>query len=83
MKELQRLYTTGDIGLDELVQRIRSWEAHLLHGDTYRLRRKLFDRYVFIKGEEAYRAHLKSFDEYVIMIKAVKSKENELLKQSN
>ena len=54
MKELQRLYATGEVGLDELVQRIRSWEAHLLHGDTYRLRRKLFDHYVFIKGEEAY-----------------------------
>ena len=26
----------------------------LLHGDTYRLRRKLFDHYVFVKGEEAY-----------------------------
>ena len=54
MKELQQLYATGEIGLDELVQRIRSWEAHLLHGDTYRLRRKLFDHYVFVKGEEAY-----------------------------
>jgi RNA-directed DNA polymerase len=40
--------------LDELVQRIRSWEAHLLHGDIYRLRRKLFDHYVFVKGETAY-----------------------------
>ena len=54
MKELQRIYATGEIGLDELVQRIRSWEAHLLHGDTYRLRHKLFDHYVFVKGEEAY-----------------------------
>ena len=54
MKGLQQMYATGDISLDELVQRIRSWEAHLLHGDTYRLRRKLFDRYVFVKGEEAY-----------------------------
>ena len=53
MKELQRLYATGDIGLENLVQRIRSWEAHLLHGDTYRLRRKLFD-YVFVKEDQAY-----------------------------
>jgi RNA-directed DNA polymerase len=43
MKELQRLYFTGEIDLSALMQRIRSWEAHLLHGDTYRLRRKLFD----------------------------------------
>lgn len=54
MKALQRLYAAGEIELDELMQRIRSWEAHLLHGDTYRLRRKLFDHYAFVKGEEAY-----------------------------
>ncbi|MEM9948283.1 MAG: RNA-directed DNA polymerase [Cyanobacteria bacterium P01_D01_bin.36] len=54
MKNLQRLYAAGDITLDELVQRIRSWEAHLLHGNTYRLRRKLFDCYVFKKGAEAH-----------------------------
>lgn len=54
MKVLQQMYAAGDIDLDQLVQRIRSWEAHLLHGDTYRLRRKLFDHYVFMKGEGAY-----------------------------
>ena len=60
MKLLQQLYATGEIDLEALVQRIRSWEAHLLHGDTYRLRRKLFDHYPFVKEEEAYvRALLK------------------------
>ena len=54
MKVLQQLYATGEIDLAGLVQRIRSWEAHLLHGDTYRLRRKLFDCYPFMKEEEAY-----------------------------
>jgi RNA-directed DNA polymerase len=50
MKVLQQMYAAGDIDLDQLVQRIRSWEAHLLHGDTYRLRRKLFDHYNICKG---------------------------------
>ncbi|MEN8443392.1 MAG: RNA-directed DNA polymerase [Cyanobacteria bacterium J06555_13] len=54
MKGLQRLYATGEIDLADLVQRIRSWEAHLMHGNTYRLRRKLFAHYGFMKEEEAY-----------------------------
>lgn len=51
MKQLQRNYETGDISLKPLVQRLQSWEAHLMHGDTYRLRRKIFDHYVFTKKE--------------------------------
>ena len=34
------------------MQRLQSWEAHLLHGDTHRLRRKLFDYWVFVRGEK-------------------------------
>lgn len=49
MQELQQQYANGKIGLKPLVQRLQSWEAHLLHGDTYRLRRKVFDRYGFRK----------------------------------
>jgi RNA-directed DNA polymerase len=52
MKVLQRRYEIGDINLKPLVQRLRSWEAHLLHGDTWRLRRRVFDHHVFIRGEE-------------------------------
>lgn len=47
MKQLQRDYETGLITLKPLVQRLQSWEAHLMHGDTHRLRRKLFDAYPF------------------------------------
>lgn len=46
-KHLQRGYNQGDVTLAEVVQRLRSWEAHLLHGDTHRLRRKLFDALIF------------------------------------
>ena len=51
MKELQRQYEAWEIDLDTLVQRLRSWEAHLMHGDTHRLRRKLFDYWVFQRGD--------------------------------
>ena len=53
MKELQRQYEAWEIDLAPLVQRLQSWEAHLLHGDTHRLRRKLFDYWVFVRGEKA------------------------------
>lgn len=51
MKQLQKDYAAGTISLKPLVQRLQSWEAHLMHGDTYRLRRKLFDHYVFTYEE--------------------------------
>lgn len=53
MKQLQRDYEVGNITLKPLVQRLRSWEAHLTHGDTHRLRRRLFDAYAFRRNEEA------------------------------
>jgi RNA-directed DNA polymerase len=54
MKQLQQDYETGLMTLKPLVQRLQSWEAHLMHGDTHRLRRKLFDAYPFrLKGDKA------------------------------
>lgn len=47
LKEMQQAYTAGDLSLAALVQRLQSWEAHLLHGDTHHLRRNIFDRTVF------------------------------------
>lgn len=46
-RQLQRDFAAGELSLKELVQRLQSWEAHLLHGDTHRLRRRLFDDLVF------------------------------------
>lgn len=51
LKELQHAYATGQVDLATLVQRLRSWEAHLMHGDTHRLRRKVFDNVVFLRNE--------------------------------
>lgn len=47
IKQLQRDYEAGKLTLKPLVQRLRSWEAHPMHGDTYRLRRRVFDAYGF------------------------------------
>jgi retron-type reverse transcriptase len=47
LKQLQQEYEAGTITLKPLVQRLQSWEAHLLHGDTYRLRRSIFDATIF------------------------------------
>lgn len=46
-RQLQQNYNRGELSLAEVVQRLRSWEAHLLHGDTQGLRRHMFDQVVF------------------------------------
>lgn len=53
LKQLQQAYEAGEITLKPLTQRLQSWEAHLLHGDTYRLRRSVFDATVFRLKEES------------------------------
>jgi RNA-directed DNA polymerase len=52
LKQLQADYAAGEITLKPLVQRLQSWEAHLLHGDTYRLRHSIFDATVFRLSEK-------------------------------
>jgi RNA-directed DNA polymerase len=47
LREMQQAYTSGELTLPALTQRLQSWEAHLLHGDTYHLRRDIFNRTVF------------------------------------
>jgi RNA-directed DNA polymerase len=47
LRQMQDAYTAGELSLEALIQRLRSWEAHLLHGDTYHLRRDIFNRTVF------------------------------------
>ncbi|MBP0020201.1 MAG: RNA-directed DNA polymerase [Cyanobacteria bacterium SBLK] len=47
LKQMQRDYAKGLLSLGEVMQRLRSWDAHLQHGDTYRLRRCIFDFHTF------------------------------------
>ena len=50
-RHLRRDYHAGAISLDQLVQYLRSWEAHLFHGNTCGLRRSLFHQQVFAPPE--------------------------------
>lgn len=47
LKQLQADYAAGKIGFSELDHSIQSWLAHLEHGDTWRLRQRLFTDLVF------------------------------------
>lgn len=49
MKQIQKAYDRGKVTLDKVMQRWQSWEAHLKHGDTYRLRRSIFNQYAFVR----------------------------------
>ncbi len=53
-RQLQQDYTAGEITLSDLKQRLQSWEAHLMHGDTHRLRRLVFDRWRFTPPPEPF-----------------------------
>ena len=50
LTELQQEYERGRIDLEPLIQRLQSWEAHLKHADSYRLRRNIFRELVFKKS---------------------------------
>jgi RNA-directed DNA polymerase len=50
IRRLQHAYAKDQFSLDQLTQRLQSWEAHLKHGDTYQLRRAIFDQLVFCRS---------------------------------
>lgn len=43
IKNLQQAYGTYQCDPQDLIQCLQSWAAHLKHGDTYQLRRRIFD----------------------------------------
>jgi retron-type reverse transcriptase len=49
LRLLQRRYRDGEIGLGKLTECIRSWIAHLEHGDTWRLREGVFAAVAFVR----------------------------------
>jgi hypothetical protein len=51
LRQIQYDYRYYQISLKNLVQRLQSWEAHLKHGDTYRLRRVIFAYWVFSRSQ--------------------------------
>jgi retron-type reverse transcriptase len=48
--QIQYDYRYQQISLKKLIERIQSWEAHLKHGDTYQLRKQIFDYWVFSRS---------------------------------
>jgi retron-type reverse transcriptase len=42
LKRLQIDYAQGKLSSHEVIQSLQSWSAHLAHGDTWRLRQKIF-----------------------------------------
>jgi retron-type reverse transcriptase len=49
LRDLQKSYAQGHIGLEYVSQSLRSWLAHLAHGDTWRLRQKLLPQFPFVR----------------------------------
>jgi retron-type reverse transcriptase len=49
IRRLQSAFAKGKVALDRVMASMRSWNAHLAHGDTWRLRERLFDKFVFQK----------------------------------
>jgi retron-type reverse transcriptase len=50
LRLLQANYRDGDIDLGKLTECIRSWIAHLEHGDTWRLRERVFAAFPFVRN---------------------------------
>ncbi|MDZ8080024.1 MAG: RNA-directed DNA polymerase [Nostoc sp. DcaGUA01] len=49
LKQLQRDYAQGKIEFQDVHCSVQSWVAHLTHGDTWRLRQKIFTSVVFAR----------------------------------
>ena len=50
LKQMQKDYAEGELSLSKLIERLQSWEAHLVHGDTYRLRKHIFNHWGFSRS---------------------------------
>ncbi|MGK7875968.1 MAG: reverse transcriptase domain-containing protein [Xenococcaceae cyanobacterium] len=50
IKRLQIDYAKGKINEQDVKQSLRSWVAHLEHGDTWQLRKKIFSSLVFTRS---------------------------------
>ncbi len=49
LRQMQQAYAQGSIGQSEVTQSLRSWIAHLAHGDTWQLREHIFATLVFTR----------------------------------
>ena len=49
MKAMWREYQEGEVEWDKVVERVRAWDAHAAHGDTWHLREGIYQRFPFPK----------------------------------
>ncbi|MBK1990217.1 RNA-directed DNA polymerase [Sphaerospermopsis aphanizomenoides BCCUSP55] len=49
LNKLQKDVAQDKISPDKIMNSLQSWEAHLKHGNTYRLRRSIFNHYSILK----------------------------------
>ena len=47
MRGMQHDYARGRIGWEDIQPRVRAWNAHAEHGDTWKLRGKIFGQFAF------------------------------------
>jgi retron-type reverse transcriptase len=52
LRQMQRDFARGHLEQDDVRRRIRSWIAHAGHGDTWKLRERLFAEVVFTRAPE-------------------------------
>jgi hypothetical protein len=57
LRYLQRAYARGEKSLDEVNSAIQSYIGYLKHADTYNLRKRIFQRTVFTKGNPEKPSH--------------------------
>ncbi|WP_018749870.1 RNA-directed DNA polymerase [Paenibacillus sanguinis] len=57
LRFLQRAYARGDKSLDEVNSAIQSYIGYLKHADTFNLRKRIFQRAVFTKGNPEKPSH--------------------------
>jgi retron-type reverse transcriptase len=50
LQQIQHDYREGKISQNEINQKMQSWEAHLRHGDTDRLRQSIAKKWVFCRN---------------------------------
>jgi len=46
---LQQDYAEGKINVEDIKRSLTSWMAHLEHGDTWQLRKQIFDSLTFVR----------------------------------
>ncbi len=52
MSEMQGALREGKIGWEEIRPRVHAWIGHAQHGNTWKLRERLFGQFAFVRGSE-------------------------------